>query len=250
MGLMVGVAASACGSTPTPPSRTTSPSPSAAPRPSAAAGPCASVTTTTDIGSVPPACAALWAPYGVTKVPPANLTDSTPVPPVVVNATNGAVSDTDARTWALAANRAGVWLQWSEANDQYGLTTRIEGPQVVNGQIDGYMRHGISVQDPSCDLFASRYVLVRMDAAGRAFFGAFGEPTSAAWVFVEEYPGPCAITGIAGSSPPTTLLATPSPTKSLSSGALMSDPLLGAIWYGVGAGFCTDRGAPANWCNA
>lgn len=84
---------SSCGSpAPQPTAKRTPPPPRAA-RPSAAAGPCASVTTTTAIADVPAACAALWAPYGVTKVPPANLTDATPGPPAeVINASGGSLS--------------------------------------------------------------------------------------------------------------------------------------------------------------
>jgi hypothetical protein len=248
-GLAVGaLALSSCG-TPTSPATTTA-RPTATPlaRPSAATGPCASVRTTTAIDQVPAACAALWAPYGVTKVPPANLTDSTPAPRDVVNATNGAVSDADAHAWALAANRAGTWLQWSEANDQFGLTTRIEGAQVVNAQIDKFMRQGIAVMDPSCDLFAQDYRVFPMTNAGTTFFSSFGESTRDGFVLVERYPGPCAITGKDAQGNIRTLLSTATPTVSISAGEIRTDPLLGRIWFGDGAAFCTDRGAPLNWC--
>ncbi len=119
LGLAIAVMAlSSCGSPAPPVTATARPTPTSLPRPSAAAGPCASVRTTTAIDQVPPACAALWAPYGVTKVPPANLTDATPAPPAVVNATNGAVSDADARAWAMAANRACRLVSVGGANDQ------------------------------------------------------------------------------------------------------------------------------------
>ena len=88
--------------------------------------------TTTAIDQVPAACAALWAPYGVTKVPPANLTDSTPPPPTVVNATNGAVSDATLRAWALASNRDCALVQWAETNDQISIAyAYLEGPGLV-----------------------------------------------------------------------------------------------------------------------
>jgi hypothetical protein len=204
--------------------------------------------TTTPIGQVPAPCAALWTPYGVTKVPPANLTDATPLPPAVVNGTRGAVGDADAQAWALAANRTGMWLRWSEANDQFGLTTRIEGSKVVNAEIDQQMRHGTRVLDPDCDLFAQKYRLFPMTDEGRSFFAAFGELTHDSYVLVEQYPGPCAITGKGATGQLQTLLSTPTATVSISAGQAREDPVLGTIWFGDGAGFCTDRGAPSTWC--
>ena len=212
----VAVMVASCG--PATPSSTASPTPrsTTAPRPSAAAGACASVATTTPIAQVPAACAALWAPYGVTKVPPANLTDGTPVPPPVMNATRGAVSDADAQAWALAVNRTGMWLRWSEANDQYELTTYIEARQVVNATIDQAMHRGASVIDPDCDLFATQYRLFPLTAEGSAFFTSFGQSTHDGYVFVERYPGPCAILSKdpAGNTQP--LLSTPNSVVSVS----------------------------------
>ena len=253
-GIRVGVAAmvvilTACGSssvvhTP-PPTAGSTP----APRSSAAAGACASVTTTTPIEQVPAACAALWAPYGVTKVPPANLTDSTPVPPSVVNATGGAISDADAAAWALAVNRTGEWLRWSEAYGQYQLTNHIESSQVVNAAIDQAMRQGMSVIDPECDLFAQKYVLYPMTAAGHTFFSSFGQVTHDQFVFVESYPAPCAILERNGTGPPQTLLSTQLAVVSVSAGAVRHDAVLGDIWFGDGTAFCTSRGAPTAWCS-
>lgn len=223
--------------------------PTTAPRPSAAAGPCASVTTTTPIEQVPPACAALWAPYGVTKVPPANLTDSTPQAPPVVNGTHGAVTDAASDAWAMAANRTGTWLRWSEVNDQYQLTTHIESTQVVNATVDRLMRSGTSVIDPACDLFADKYSLFPMTAEGSRFFTSFGEVTHDEYVLVEHYPGPCAILGKSPSGSTQTVLATPNSIVSISAGTLRHDPLLGDLWFGDGAAFCSDRGAPTSWCS-
>jgi hypothetical protein len=243
------VAVSSCGGPAPTQEASASPHPSISARSSAAAGPCASVITTTPIGQVPSACAALWAPYGVTKVPPANLTDSTPVPPSVVNGTAGAVSDADAQSWALAANRTGVWLRWSEANDQYSLTTRIESSHVVNATLDALMRNGTSVIDPPCDLFAQKYLLFPMTPDGSQFFSSFGEVTHDAYVLVEHYPGPCAIVGTSPDGGTQTVAATPNLTVSISAGTLLHDPVLGILWFADGAAFCTDRGAPTSWCN-
>lgn len=248
--LVMVVALSACGSPS--PSRTASPTPTATPtpRPSAATGACASVTTTTPIEQVPAACAALWAPYGVTKVPPANLTDSTPVPPTVINGTNGAVSDADARALALAANTTGVWLRWSEANSQYQLTRHIESAQVVNASIEQLLRQGTKVVDPDCDLFADKYEVFAMSPEGSAFFQSFGQATDHdAVVLVEYYPGPCAIEEQPSGGSLRTLVATPSAVVSVATGSVHHDPVLGAIWFADGAAFCSSRGAPNAWCN-
>jgi hypothetical protein len=243
------VAVSSCGSPA--PTHTASPKPSSttAPRPSAAAGPCASVTTTTAIGQVPAACAAAWAPYGVTKVPPANLTDSTPVPPSVVNGSHGSVTDTDAQSWALAANRAAIWLRWSEANDQFSLTSRLEGPLVVNSQIDQLMRQGVVISDPDCNLFAQRYVVSPMTPQGRQFFASFAESTNDQFVLEERYPGPCSLTATFADGHTQTLFPSAGAVISVVAGAVRSDPLMGDIWYITAGGFCTDRGAPTEWCS-
>jgi hypothetical protein len=245
------VALSSCGSAPaTSPTAAPSATASPAPRPSAAAGPCASVTTTTAIESVPAACAALWAPYGVTKVPPANLTDSTPTPRAVINATNGAVSDADATSWASAANRTGIWLRWSEANAQYGLTQRIEAGQVINAQFNELMRRGTTLAEPDCDLFAGKYSLFPLTPADTRFFASFGQAVADQYVLVESYPGPCAIISTNTQGVSQTLIATASAVTSLSAGTVHHDLLLGDIWYGDGVAFCTSRGAPSTWCAA
>jgi hypothetical protein len=141
-----------------------------------------------------------------------------------------------------------MWLRWSEANDQFGLTTRIEGSQVVNAQIDRLLRQGTVVSDPDCDLFAQKYELFQMTPEGKRFFSSFGEATQDRYVLVEHYPGPCAITGTGASGHVQTLLSTPNATVSISAGQFRQDPMLGAIWFGDGAAFCSDRGAPTTWC--
>ncbi len=243
------LALSSC-ATPTPSATgTPRPTPTAAlVRPSAAAGPCASVRTTTAIDQVPAACAALWAPYGVTKVPPANLTDSTPVPPAVVNATNGAASDADAQAWALAANRTGMWLQWSEANDQYGLTTRLEGPRVVNARLDQLMRAGVSITDPNCDVFAARYRLFPMTADGQRFLTSFGEVSTAPFVLVASYSGPCSLLAHFPDGRAETLFPAPGEVVTVLAGTTRHDPLLGDLWFVDAGALCSHSGAPVAWC--
>src|SRR3979411_1282610 len=129
--LGMGWALAACGSISThTPSAGSSASPSAS---VTVGGPCASVKTTTAIVDVPPACAALWAPYQVTKVPPPDILQQERVPlaPPVKNSTNGAVSDADAQLWANADNAGSGWFKWAEANGQPGLIRYLAGPALA-----------------------------------------------------------------------------------------------------------------------
>src|SRR5438105_14767816 len=66
-----GLLAAGCSSSTTPTPTTSAHS--ASKSPAVSPGPCATVKTTTSIDQVPTACAALWAPYDVTKVPPPDI---------------------------------------------------------------------------------------------------------------------------------------------------------------------------------
>src|ERR1700694_4527709 len=134
--LGMGWSVAACAS-----SSTTPPSPCSSAAPSASVtvgGPCASVKTTTAIADVPPACAALWAPYQVTKVPPPDilLQDHVPLAPPVKNMTTGAVSDADAQLWANASNRDSGWYKWAEANDQQTFLRHLVGAAVAASAVE------------------------------------------------------------------------------------------------------------------
>ncbi len=133
-----------------PPGRTT---PTPLPRPSAAGGPCASVQTTRAIDRVPAACAALWAPYGVTKVPPANLTDSTPALPQVVNATNGAVSDPQLGSWIRGSNRASVSYRWAKANKQPALLPRLRSLALYPFVQPHALASNATMEQPDCAIY-------------------------------------------------------------------------------------------------
>ena len=149
------------------------------------------MTTTTDIGEVPAACAALWAPYGVTKVPPANLTDATPAPPPVVNGTNGAVSDVDARAWALASNRGAVWYRWAEKFGQTSILGHLVTPGLVPAAELSALSKGAEIDEPDCSSFGTRYAFFALGSDGPSFFAGLGQHTTAQYVLAETYPGPC-----------------------------------------------------------
>jgi hypothetical protein len=245
---LVVAAVSSCGT----PAPTHSASPSAsstvALRPSAAAGPCASVTTTTAIGQVPAECAAVWAPYGVTKVPPANLLDATPVPPPVTNGTNGAVSDTEAESWALASNRGSVWYRWSEANDQPTLLSRIGKISLLPPPELQILDTNGTVSQPDCAIFPIKVSAFEVGPDGIAFFSSLGQEIRSGVVFVGRFPGPCSITATTATGQVQTIASFATAGATFFAGHVVDDPLLGEIWFTDGAGNCSQRGAPPAWC--
>jgi hypothetical protein len=230
--------------------------PAAAPRtpvaahPSAAAGPCASVTTTTDIGQVPAACAALWAPYGVTKVRPVNMADTTPAPPVVTNATNGVATDVDAAAWAQASNRGAVWYRWSEANDQPSLLAKLGNLNLVPASELQALGGSGTVSQPDCAIFPVKEALFEDGPDGVRYFASFGESVRGDAVLVAMFPGPCSVTATTATGQTRTIAAYPSAGVTFFAGHVVDDPMLGALWFTDGAGNC-QQGAPPNaWCTS
>jgi hypothetical protein len=141
-----------------------------------------------------------------------------------------------------------MWLRWSEANDQYMLTTRIEGPAVVNSQLAQLMRNGAVITDPDCDLFAERYTVFPLTTDVQHFFALYGEATADKYALEEKYPGPCALTAKYVDGRTETLFPSAGVVVSLAAGSVYHDSLMGDIWYITAGGFCTDRGAPTQWC--
>ncbi len=220
------------------------------PRPSAPATPCASVITTTPIADVPAACAALWAPYGVTKIPPVNLTDAAPAPPVVVNETQGAISDAQLHSWVIASTRASLWYRWAEANDQSGLMSHLGRLKLIPPAELQAMATGETVQQPDCALFPTRVVLFPITASDRRFFLSEGESVKADYALVGRYPGPCLVTAQAANGQAHTLASYPTAGITFFATYQVNDPLLGTLLFTDGAGNCSDRGAPTAWCSA
>jgi hypothetical protein len=128
------------------------------------------------------------------------------------------------------------------------MTQRLEGPLVVNAQLAQLMRQGVVISDPSCDLFAERYVLFPMTPQGRQFLASFGETTTDQFVLEEGYPGPCALTATFKDGHTQSLFPTSAAVTSVAAGAVRHDPMMGDIWFITAAGLCTDRGAPVDWC--
>lgn len=247
--VMLGLAVSSCGD-PTG-SHTAAPTtrPSIAPRPSAAAGACASVATTTPIEQVPAACAALWAPYGVTKVPPANLTDATPAAPTVVNGTTGAVSDADALAWAVAANRAAVWGRWAKKFDQPALLKVLLTESLVPNTELVAMAKGAQIDQPDCSSFGTKYGLFPLGADGARFFSGLGQTAGTPFVLAVTFPGPCQITAVYPDGHKETLFSYPSAGTTIFAGSLVHETVLGDIWRAQAAADCGLNG-PRMWCQA
>jgi hypothetical protein len=243
------VALSSCGSAPpTPSTGTPSATASPAPRPSAATGPCASVTTTTAIESVPAACAALWAPYGVTKVPPANLTDPTPSPPQVVNATNGTASEAQAYRWADDINRAAMWNRWAEKYNQVNLLPLLLSPSLVPSSERLAMSRGAAIDQPDCSSFGNRYKVLTLGVDGAAFFAGIGQTATSPQVVAVTYPGPCQITATYPDGHREVLFSFGSAGITVIAGTSRDDPVLGEFWFTQASADCNGPGRPTAWC--
>jgi hypothetical protein len=208
------------------------------------------VATTTPIEQVPAACAALWAPYGVTKVPPANLTDATPQPPPVVNATNGAVPDAQLTRWTLASSRSSVWYRWAEANDQAVLISHLGSTRLVPTAELQAMAAGEPISQPDCALFPTTVKVYPITPDEQRFFATQGETVTAPYAFVGSYPGNCVVTAVNPSGRKVTLATYPMASITFFASHPIDDALLGPILFTDGAGNCSDRGAPNNWCKS
>lgn len=244
------VAVSSCGSPAPTHSASLSSSPTVSSRPSAAAGPCASVTTTTAIAQVPAACAAVWAPYGVTKVPPANLTDSTPVPADVVNGTHGSVTDSEAKAWALAANRTAMWDRWAEQYGQAALLPHLLKQGLVPASELNALSRGARIDQPDCSSFGTRYGLFPLGADGLTFFSGLGQLVTARYVLAITYPGPCQIVATYPDGHKETLFSFAGSGTTVFAGADEKDRVLGQLWFSEAAADCGSHGSPASWCSA
>lgn len=238
------------------PSATTSP-PSSTPSAGSSATPevldasaCASVTHTTPIGRVPAGCRALWQALGATEVPPYGWENKAPRPPRVENRSGGAVTDAEARRWAVAANRANVWFQWAEANDQYAFLSHVVATNLLSPDEARILRAGGRVFQPNCVLFPARVRLFPIDSGDRAYFSARGQFTGDRYVFVNSYHPRCAVTYVTAAGKHGTLATLTTTSVAFNVGSLQDGgPLLGEIWFQTAYGSCADQGHPAAWCS-
>lgn len=245
----IGSVAAGCSA---PASPTALATPHSTPSASPTSGHCASVRTTTPITDVPEACAALWAPYQVTEVPPPDILAQEHVPPAptVVNKTDGAVSQAEAQRWADASNRGSGWYKWAYAFTQPSFLLHLVSPALINRVQDNALGEGARIDVPDCDLYPIANALYKLEADGRAYLERNGLTTNDAYLFVVTYRGPCTLTTTYPDGHVTRdgpFFA--QPTKAFAPGTLREDPVLGAIWFGDAGGNCNDpAGPPAIWC--
>ena len=216
-----------------------------------AANPCAGVKTTTSIDDVSPACAALWAPYGVTKVPPPDMLAEEHVPqaPPITNRTGGAVSDEVAQLWANANNTGSGWFAWAEANGQPGLLLHLGGPNVLNPREEQALAAGATILQPGCNLYPLSDALYVVGPEGREFFARRSLPTDSPYVIVATFGGPCSATATYPDGHSESILELPATTTVFIAGELRHDSVLGAFWYTDAGGNCQDAAAPPpEWC--
>jgi len=239
-------------STPTAsPSRAKSTSPSA----STTSGACASVHVTTPIDQVPAACAALWSPYQVTKVPPPDILQQEHVPPAppVRNLTSGAVSDATAQHWADANNFDSGWFKWAEANGQLAFLPHIAGPDVILPAERSALEMGATIAQPDCNLWPANMKLLPIGGDGNAYFARKGLPTDNPYVLIDEIQltQPCVAIATYPDGEHSPIPELQQTSTVFVPGRLMSDPVLGDIWLSDAGGSCSDlAGPPVEWCRA
>jgi hypothetical protein len=185
----------------------------------------------------------------VTKVPPANLTDSTPVPPSVVNGTHGVVSQADTNSWALAANRAAVWYRWAEKYGQVPLLRDLQTAALIPGAELAALAKGAQINEPDCSSFGTRYAIFQLGSGGGSFFASIGQHTTAQFVLAESYPGPCQIVASYPDGHTEILFSYSASGTTIFAGSVRHDVLLGDFWYSEAAADCTTQHGPPLWCS-
>ena len=227
--------------------------PAVSPNPSTPAdGPCSDVTMTTSIDDVGLACQELWAPYGVTEVPPSNELKIERVPdaPTVVNMTDGAVSDATAQHWADASNWDSGWWKWAQANDQlFVLAQPCWSGAHPRGRGRGTpeRRNRRSTRLQSLSASARRCSLSAMRAERTSRASTFRPTTrTCSWSSTAGRAARCSRARMVRPHRSSTSRRTPPCSRRAS---FRSDPVLGDLWFGDAGGNCQDPiGPPPAWC--
>jgi hypothetical protein len=166
----------------------------------------------------------------------------------VVNVTNGAVSDADARAWALASNRDSLWYRWAEANVQPSLLPHLGLLSLDPSAEIAALAAQEPITQPDCALFPIKATLFPVSSADSLFSRSLGETVTNGFAFVAAFPGPCTVTARTVDGRTVTIASYPTAGVTFFAGQIRLDPVLGKIWFADGAGNCGDRGATAAWC--
>jgi hypothetical protein len=209
------------------------------------------VHVTTPIEQVPAACAALWSPYQVTKVPPPDILrqEHVPAAPPVRNMTSGAVSDAVAQHWVDANNFDNGWFKWAEANGQLTFLSHLSGLDVISPKESAALAQGATIDQPNCNLYPPQVSVFAVGDDGNAYFARKGLPTDNRYVLVAVVSGPCIATATYPDGHSMAITELTQTTTVFAPGVLRNDPLLGDIWFSDAGGNCYDpAGPPHEWC--
>lgn len=197
---------------------------------------------------LPQAPLAAWQAKGATQVPPASLQRVSLQGIEVVNQTGGAVSDTQATSWALGFLRSRNYELWAVANGQIqflirsGLSsdplvlfrpdfTAIDAAQAAGDRVE-WTPHVI------------RRIVVRPVASRfQATFAGVGFEWTRYALFLDAY-GPAYTYWVAptGARLVKAALAAGAPVPELVGGTFVQDPLMGGLWSYASDWNCADAG--------
>jgi len=204
------------------------------PAPTGAPGPA----TSTPAGPATPATteADAWRAKGATEVPPESVRQVAIGAIGVVNQTSGAVSDADARGWALALLRSSGYDDWALNRMQDGFLLRgglSSAPQAVFAGELGYIQKartaGARVEATSQTI--RRLVLRPLPDSLRQFFASQAMTWSQYGFYVDKI-GPSEIATVDGSGARTVVarLGAGVGVPELFAGQLVHDAVLGDFW--------------------
>jgi hypothetical protein len=168
---------------------------------------------------------------------------------MVVNATNGGVSDAALRQWIVASSRDSMWYRWAEANDQSALMPKLGQVALDPAAELQAMAANESIRQPDCALFPTKVSVFSIGTTDRRFFASQPHVASGDLLLSGTYPGPCQVTAVNGSGQTITIASYPTTGITFFAGHLVDDPALGPLFYYDGAGNCSQAGVPVAWCS-
>ncbi len=219
---------------------------------------CGKIGEPVSVSSTPSSCQHLLAQYNLSVAPPYWILSAAPKPPVVINETGGKVSQVQAQTWADDLYRDQIWTQFAEKFAQRDFFQKIQIPQLWEAPFDNIFSAGGTVSVPDCYLFPTKLKLFPVNSQARAYFtsSVFALPTYARYSFVGLFSPPkggsCSIEEVSPAGQLTQFSSLNKPVWAFMPGEVLTDPVLGELWFQDSAGSCADPIAttrpPASWC--